>query len=300
MIVSIVILNWNGYKNTSECVKASLKVKKKGFGIKIIVVDNNSSDGSGEKIKNEFPEITIIKNEKNLGFSGGNNIGIKNAVENKSEYIFIINNDILLEDKSVIELIKTSVTRKCLLVCPKIYFYPGFEFHKTRYKPSELGKVIWYAGGKIDWKNVLPSHIGVDEVDVGQFNIERETEFATGAAMFIHYKLFEKLGLFDQRYFLYYEDLDFSIRAIKVNEKIFYCPKAIAWHKNAGSSFSGSGLQDYYIVRNRLLLGLQYAPIKSKLALLKESLSLLIKGRSWQRKAVLDFYRNNLGKGSYE
>ncbi|MEM4230386.1 MAG: glycosyltransferase, partial [Candidatus Pacearchaeota archaeon] len=175
-----------------------------------------------------------------------------------------------------------------------------FEFHKKRYKKEDLGKVIWFAGGKMDWQNVIGLHIGVDEIDKGQFEKISEIDFASGACMLIKSDVFKKIGKFDERYFLYYEDSDFCQRAKKTQYKIIYNPKAILWHKNAGSTGgSGSELQDYYLTRNRLLFGMKYAPYKSKLALLKESISLLAKGRKWQKRGVKDFYFGNFGKGSF-
>src|SRR3989344_360711 len=108
------------------------------------------------------------------------------------------------------------------------------------------------------------------------------------------------VGMFDDKYFLYYEDADLSMRIKKKGFKIVYVPSSIIWHKNAGSAGgSGSMLQDYYITRNRLLFGFRYAPFRSKLALFRESLSLLFRGRQWQKCGVIDFYLGKLGRGSY-
>ena len=118
--------------------------------------------------------------------------------------------------------------------------------------------------------------------------------------MLIKKEVLQRIGLFDEKYFLYYEDSDLSQRVKKVGYKIVYAPKAILWHKNAGSAGgSGSTLQDYYITRNRLFFGLQYVPFRAKLALVKESIVLLIKGRSWQKRGILDFYLGKLGRGSF-
>ena len=266
------------------------------------MVDN----GSDEKFETKNPELKtgelkIIRSEKNLGFAGGNNIGIKHAVENGADYILILNNDTIADQNLLQGLLNVLEKDKTIgIVGPKIYFAEGFEFHKKRYKKTELGKVIWYAGGIMDWKNITGCHRGVDEVDSGQYEEEAETGFVSGCCMLIRREVFEKIGFFDEKYFLYYEDSDFNQKARNSGYKIIYSPKAILWHKNAGSAGgSGSILQDYYITRNRLLFGLRYAPLRSKLSLIKESFKLAIKGRPWQKRGVIDFYLGRLGKGSY-
>lgn len=298
--VGIVILNWNGWGYTKECLKAIQKIKNTNFNTLTIVVDNGSTDGSVKKIQNEFPKIELLKNDANLGFSKGNNIGIKHALKNECEFVLILNNDVVVTPDLLEELLNTSKINNAFIVSPKIYFYKGFEFHKSKYKQSELGKVIWFAGGIIDWNNIIGYHRGVDAVDKGQLDKDSEIDYATGACVLIDCLMFEKIGFFDEKYFLYYEDLDFCQRAKKSGSRIYYSSKAKAWHKNAGSSFSGSNLQDYYIVRNRLLFGMKYAPIKAKVTLFKEAVKLLFSGRKWQRHGVRDFFLNRFEKGSYE
>ena len=118
--------------------------------------------------------------------------------------------------------------------------------------------------------------------------------------MLIKKEIFEKVGYFDEKYFLYYEDNDLCQRAKKLNFKIIYTPQAKLWHKNASSAGgSGSALQDYYITRNRLIFGMKYAPFRSKMSLLRESGRFLFNGRRWQRRGAMDFLTGNLGKGSY-
>ena len=295
--IFIVILNFNGEKDTVECLTSIRQLLTKNYQLSTIVVDN----GSKEKLVVSSKELVVIRNIDNLGFAGGNNVGIQYALENKADYIVILNNDTLVDKNLVDELVKVSQSDETIgIVVPKIYFAKGFEFHKSRYKKDQLGKVIWYAGGIIDWGNVIGKHRGVDDVDSGQYEKEGETDFASGCCMMIKRSVFEKIGMLDNKYFLYYEDSDFSLRAKKAGFKIVFAPKAVLWHKNAGSAGgSGSSRQDYYITRNRLLFGMRYAPLRSKLALLRESLGLLVNGRPWQKRGVIDFYLGRLGKGSY-
>ena len=301
--VAIVILNFNGYKDTIECLESLNKLSIDNFEPLVVVVDNGSeSKFKVQSLKFKVGEIKVIRNEENLGFSGGNNIGIKYALEQGSDYILILNNDTFVDKNLVKELIKTADSdTKIGIVSPKIYFAKGFEFHEGRYKKDELGCVFWYAGGIMDWKNLIGYHKGVDEVDNGQYDKIEETEISTGCCMMVKKEVFEKIGMLDERYFLYYEDSDLNLRAKKAGFKIIYSPKAILWHKNAGSGEgSGSSLQDYYISRNRLIFGYQYGSLRLKFALLRESFGLLISGRKWQKRGILDFYLRRFKRGSYK
>ncbi len=244
-------------------------------------------------------EIDFKKNDKNLGFAGGNYVGIKKAIADGCEYIMLLNNDTIVDVNLVKGLLKVmDQDKKIGISAPKIYFAPGFEFHK-KYKKIDQGKVIWYAGGVMDWKNVIGRQRGVDEVDVGQYDTEELTEFATGCCMMIRSQILEKIGMFDDRYFLYYEENDFCQKVKRAGLKIVYVPSAFLWHKNAQSTGGvGSALQDYFISRNRMLFGNLYAPFKTKLALFRESLRLLKSGRTWQKKGIQDYYLKRFGGGS--
>lgn len=297
-LVFVSILNYNGKDNTVDCLKSLEKISKENFDLKVIVIDNASKEEFELPV---FPnlDLEIIRNNKNLGFSGGHNVGIKYAMNKRADYILILNNDTVVDKNLILELIKGS-RKNAGIVAPKIYFYPGFEFHKDRYKKEEKGKVFWYAGGIMDFGNVIGHHRGVDEVDHGQFDKLEKTDFASGCCMLVKKEVFEKVGKFDERYFLYYEDNDLSQRAIRSNFNIMYNPKAILWHKNAGSvGGSGSNLQDYYITRNRMFFGMKFTPLRSKLSLIREGIKLLISGRTWQKKGILDFYLGKFGRGGF-
>lgn len=297
----VIVLNYNGFENSVVCVKSLLKSRvPQGFSLKIVIVDNASKDGSGKKLKNEFPQVITLLNSKNLGYSGGNNTGIEFALSKNADYILVINNDTNVLRDAVFEMVMGMRANNFDIVCPKIYFEKGFEYHKDRYRKEDLGKVFWFAGGEMDWANIIGFHRGVDQVDQGQFDQETQTDFITGACFLAKREVFEKVGMFDARYFLYYEDADLSMRIKRAGFKIGFTPKAVIYHKNAGSTGgSGSSLQDYFITRNRLLFGMKYAPLRTKLALMREGSKFFLRGRNWQKKAVLDFYKRSFGKGSY-
>lgn len=297
----VVILNFNGGKDTIDCIASLKKSLIHGFEQKILVVDNASQDSSVKQIKKQFPDIEIVENKINKGFSSGMNAGIIHALSNGAEYVMLLNNDTVVDKTMTEELfIEAEKDRKNLIISPKIYFAKGSEYHKDRYKKEELGKVIWYAGAVMDWANIIGYHRGVDEVDRGQYDVVTPIDFASGCCMLISKIAFDAIGLLDDRYFLYYEDSDFSERVRKAGYTIVYAPQAIMWHKNAGSAGgSGSAMQDYYITRNRMLFGMTYGSVRSKIALIKESITILKKGRMWQKTGVKDYYLRRFGKGSF-
>jgi len=298
----ISILNFNSKDQTIKCLNSIKELKTDGFSIQVVLVDNGSKEKLDlrEDFLGAIP-LKIIRKEENLGFAEGQNTGIRYAFGSSADYILVLNNDATLKKDAVFEMVKAADEEKnALIIVPKIYFAKGHEYHKNRYKESELGKVFWYAGGKIDWKNVIGSHRGVDEVDKGQFDKRETTEYATSCCMLLKREAIEKIGAFDKDYFLYYEDGDLSQRVIRRGYKIVYEPKAVCFHENASSSGgSGSDLQDYYISRNRMLFGLRHAPLRAKAALVKESLKLLKSGRKWQKRGIMDFYKKKFGKGSF-
>ncbi|EKD86792.1 MAG: hypothetical protein ACD_37C00143G0002 [uncultured bacterium] len=296
--IFVNLITFNDSTSTNECLGSLEKLNKKGFELFVVVVDNGSKERFEVKREYSF-NLKILYSEDNLGFSGGQNYGIKYCLEQNADFIVVLNNDTVTDENLIVELLGSFDDPKIGVVCPKIYFAKGYEYHKDRYAEKDLGKIFWYAGGVIDWKNVFGNHRGVDEIDKGQYNLREETEVATGCCMMISREIFEKVGMFDENFFLYYEDADLSMRLKKQGFKIIYEPKAILWHKNAVATGSGSPLQDYYITRNRLVFGFRYAKPRVKVALFRESVKILINGRKWQKTGVRDFYLRKLGSGSY-
>ena len=302
--VAIVILTWNGLKDTLEVLKDVEKLNTRTVKLLTLVVDNGSTDGTIARLKNyslKNSEFKLIENGKNLGFAGGNNPGIKYALKHGADYVLLLNNDVILDGKLVMNLVRDmNVFEKAGIICPKMYFAKGYEFHKGRYLPSQKGKVIWYAGGGIDWDNVYSFHRGVDEVDGGQYDAIEKTDFANGACVLVKKEVFGKVGFLDDKFFLYWEDADFSQRAKLAGWDILYTPSTHLWHKvSSATGGSGSPSNDYFLIRNRLIFGFRYARLRTKVALVKDSLRMLVKGRPWQKKGVLDYFSGNWGKGSW-
>jgi GT2 family glycosyltransferase len=295
---AFVVLSYNTKDLTNQCID-SLK-SAGGKNLQVVVVDNNSSDGSQEILKNR-KDIDYLPLKNNLGFTGGNNFGIRHCLNKGYRFIGIINSDTIV-DKDFLQPLVNQLKFKpdTGLVGPKIYFYPGKEYHRDKYKSSDKGKVIWSAGGNIDWDNVYASNRGIDEVDHGQYDRISETDFISGCCLLAKSDTWKKINLFDERYYLYYEDADLSQKSKKIGLKNLYIPQSKIWHINAGSSKVGGDLHDYFITRNRLLFGIKWAGPRAKISLIKESIKLLRKGRRWQKKGIKDFYLFNFGKGSWE
>lgn len=294
--VAIVIVNWNGYADTSASLASLLKLNKRGMNVETIVVDNGSTNGSVAILSKAHPWVTLLRLDENLGFTGGNNTGITYAMKRGADYIWLINNDTIV-DPDALSLVDAFEDPAVGIAGSKIYFAPGHEYHSDRYKKNERGRVFWFAGGLIDWANIYASHRGVDEVDRGQYDEAMDTPFVTGCSMMIKRSVVEKIGLLDNKFYLYLEDLDYCLRANAKGFRLRYFPKSVIWHVNAGSSGgAGSPLHDYYITRNRLLVGMRYASFRTKIALLREGITFLKSGNREKKKAVSDFIWGRWGK----
>lgn len=295
--IAVVSVNFNGEKDTLELLESLKELRTKDYELRTIIVDNGSSDNFVKTASKKYPEIDILQTGINKGFSGGYNRGIEHALIWGADYVLIINNDALTPDSNLItSLLETfKENPNAGIIAPKILFAPGFEFHKDRYKNEDKGKVIWFAGGKFDWNNVISIHRGIDEVDDGTFDNTLEIDFATGCCFLIKRDVLEKVGLFNEDYFAYFEDAQYCKRVIDGGFKIFYNGKASIYHKVSQTTEVGSSLTDYYLTRNRLIFGFKYASGRTKFALWRQALEHLMFGRNAQRKAVKDFFAGKVG-----
>lgn len=278
--VAVVILNFKTAQETLTCLKS---VQNSNYPeIAIYIVDNNSNDGLATQLQNQ-PGIFYIQSQENLGYTGGNNLGIKQAVKDGATAVLVLNPDTIVAPTCISEMASQLEDPVVGIVGPKILFQDR--------------QTIWYAGGILDLKNVIGQHRGVNEKDNGQYEQIVETDFITGAAMLIRTAVLEKVGYFDDRFFLYYEDSDLSYRAKKAGFKLIYNPEAVVYHDNAKATGLGSSLQDYFITRNRLLFASKHLKFRTRFALFREVLKNI--GMKTRRLALLDFCMGNFGKGSY-
>lgn len=249
--LSIITINYNGLRDTCELID-SLPLEDQS--IEVIVVDNASKKDEATIIENRYPTIKVIRSNQNLGFAGGNNLGIKAA---HGKYLFFINNDTLLRpqtscvpstesEKISIAHIRHLIYRiesdeEIGIVCPKIRFAWG-------------DNPIQFAGytplSKFTMRN---RSIGFGETDKGLYDLARPTPYAHGAAMMVKREAIDKVGLMPECYFLYYEELDWSMMFTRAGYSIWYEPACTIYHKESQSTGQNSPLKTYYLTRNRLL-----------------------------------------------
>lgn len=299
--VFAIAINFNKTEVTREWLDSMQKLHTPDFLLEIVIIDNASVEPFTVAKHQKKENVHIIYNKDNAGFTGGNNLGMEFALQNGANYILIINNDTIVDPHLVTHLLKTLESNpKIGMTTPKIYFAKGHEYHKDRYTKEDLGKVFWYAGGYTDWANIMSVHRGVDEVDHGQYDKAEQVEFASGCCMLIKREVLEKVGFFDKRGFMYYEDAILCERIRRSGYEIWYVPSATMWHLNAASTGgTGNELQDYFLTRNQMLFGMMYAPVRSKIALFRQSVRYLLHGRRMQKKGIRDFYLGRFGKGTY-
>lgn len=297
--IAIILVSYNSSQDTTECLESLSGIKQRTFEHKVFVVDNGSKDPYVLAKRFSAKQFEVVRSESNLGFTGGNNMGISYVKrEYKPDYILLLNNDTTVHPLFLEEMLARAQSNvKTGIVGAKIYFSKGREFHKNSYTADEIGKVLWFAGGSIDWQHVVAFHRGVDEVDRGHFDSQTGTDFITGCAMLVPTSVFERVGLLDEQYFVYMEDVEFSQRVKRAGYALELCQSAVVWHKNAGSSGgAGSPVSLYYQNRNRLYFGWQYGEFSTKLAVLRIAWSIVKSGSALERKAVLDAFMGTMGK----
>lgn len=301
--ISIILVNYESPKLTKMCLKSLQELRAEDFDYSIIVVDNASQEPLTLPASLKADNISVIRSESNLGFTGGNNLGITYAAEHYNpDYICLLNNDTTVDPDFLTELYQCLESKETGgMVSPKIYFAPGYEYHSEAYSKAELGQVIWYGGGSIDWSNLIAFHQGVDELDRGHLDLTHPIDFCTGCCTLISREVLETSGLLDDKFFLYYEDADLSIRARKKGFNVLYCAQAKVWHHNGGSSGgAGSPLHVYYQTRNRVFLSLRHGNWRVKLTTLRYILRTLFKTDPTERQAVFHALIGNMGKQPYD
>ncbi len=246
--VSIVVLNWNGLQDTLDCLESLKAVDYKSFDI--ILVDNGSNDGSAGKFKEiarQNSKINLILKPKNLGFSGGANVGIRKALEQKADYVLLLNNDTRVNPSFLTHLVRVALSDPNIgILGPKVY-YEGQD------------RVLYCAGSRVIKALGQPLLRGLGQVDRGQFDRQEPVGFISGCCLLIKKEVIEKIGLLDESFFAFFEDLDWNIRAQQSGYQSVYVPSSIIWHK--GSSSIGLKSPAYYFLhaRNRILFAKKHS-----------------------------------------
>ncbi|MCL2110340.1 glycosyltransferase family 2 protein [Microgenomates group bacterium] len=303
--IATIIVHYNTPEDTNNALESLSKIRTSGFKHQVYLVDNGSVEVFVPQKKYPELNLVVIRSDTNLGFTGGNNLGFARAREDFSpDFYFLLNSDTLIDRDCLCHLHKHARKNPSTgLISPLIYFAAGKEFHHESYTKKQLGTVVWYAGGTIDWANLSGFHQGVNEVDRGQFMIEKtkELDFATACAVLMRREIYELTGGFDDKFFLYYEDIDLSVRTKRAGYTINFCPEARIWHVNGGSGGgSGSQLQNYYLTRNRLLFFWRHGRKKIKITTLRLAMKYLFNGQNKvTQTAARHFFWGNFGKQVY-
>ncbi|MBO3699735.1 glycosyltransferase family 2 protein [Fabibacter sp. E12] len=250
--VAIVIVNWNSYSFTCKCLKSIKTLEYPSY--KVIVVDNGSDDGSGEKLKLEFSNVIFLQNDENQGFTGGNNTGIQYALDHSYDYVMLLNNDTIITPNFLSPLVKRMEGEDWAAIQPKIMYN------------YDRG-IIWNAGGVFRASISKPITRGEGVVDNGQFNNITTTEWITGCCFLIKSDQVRSIGLLDERFFIYYEDLDWSLKLRRKGLKLGFEPKSVIYHEAGRSDINrdkyGEGnvspFSHYQNVRNHLFIVRRYA-----------------------------------------
>ena len=292
--ISIIILNWNGWQDTIECLESLYRITYPNYDA--IVVDNGSEDESTEKIKEycegkikveskffeysgdnkpikaieytreeagaeggkeeeigDLPsnrKLIIIKNEKNYGFAEGNNIGMRyalTALNLNPKYILLLNNDTVVDKEFLDELVKVAGSDQHIgILGPKTYYYS---------QPNRI-QLTW---NKIDFYRGTVFLAGAGDIDRGQHNKIRETDYVPGSCLLIKQETIERIGLLDASYYSYWEETDYCMRAKRAVFRLVYCPSAKVWHKISQSASKVAGFSTYYMTRNRFQFMKKYA-----------------------------------------
>jgi hypothetical protein len=239
--VAAVVVNWNGGEVVHECLRSLTRSTYPA--LTLIMVDNGSTDGSPQAVKQQVPSVQVIENHRNLGYAEGANIGIRMALTQGAQFVFLLNNDLTVDIPAIGEL--ASVLHRnpqAGIVGAKIY---------RQDDPTRL-YCVWE---EIRYHHVITQSVGEFELDQGQYDHVREIDCACGAAMMVRREVFERVGLFDPSYFAYQEQVDFCERARKRGAKILFVPAAKVRHHGEYSLRSRNALQvkTYLLRRNSVL-----------------------------------------------
>jgi GT2 family glycosyltransferase len=268
-----IVLNYQRSDDTVRCVSSLRQSTYRNQFL--VVVDNGSDDGARAELRAGIGATPLIQSEENLGFAGGNNLGIRHALARDADYVWILNPDTIVEPDSLGRLALT-MSR-----------FPEAGIVGSRLVRGDDGTTVLFNGGTIDWsrggKPVLPD-MGKPESDVKTKTVAT-IDYATGASMLVRRPLFDEIGLLPERYFLYFEETDFNIRAKRAGWKVLLEPRSKVHHFRRSWSALPAPYYVYYFVRNRILFGRTFtaAPLETMLEDLETSLA------NWRRKVPAGF-----------
>jgi GT2 family glycosyltransferase len=249
--IFLIILNWNGKEVLKECLESIEKIDYPNY--EVIVVDNGSMDGSQKMMKENFPYVHLIENEKNEGVAEGQNIGIRYALEKGTDYVFITNNDVTLDKNILKELLKGAESDDEVgIVGPIVYW-------------ADDPNRIQSGGGMINWKKGKGYHLKADEIDKGQHSV-KDVDYV--GSVFVSSDTLRKIGFYNSKYFAYWEDAELCTRVKKAGYKVVCVSDAKIWHKGSYTTGKISGFYEYHMARNRFWFMKQHATRRQYLSFL--------------------------------
>lgn len=257
--IAVIILNWNGKDDTLACLESVTSIDYPNF--QVVVVDNGSSDGSVEAFRQAFPQVTVLETGENLGYAGGNNVGICWALDQGFDGLLVLNNDTVVA-RDILHAFATAQERfpQAGVFGAKIYYHA---------QPD----VLWFAGGRWSSDKLEFDHVGQGRPDGPEFSESRAFDYMTGCAIYAPAEVFRNVGYFGEEFFLTYEETDWCYRARGKGYTPTYIPEARLWHK-VSASFGGavSPLMTYFMTRNRLLFVRRHMPLGTLARLLQTTI----------------------------
>ncbi|HEX9029771.1 MAG TPA: glycosyltransferase family 2 protein [Anaerolineales bacterium] len=247
--VFIVILNWNQGAMTLDCLRSLQSLNYANY--QVVLVDNGSTDGSPDLVRAQFPECILIESKVNLGYSEGNNLGIRYALEHGADFLLLLNNDTLVDGEMLTRLVQAAQSDPQIGITGPTMFYAN---------PPDM---LWGGENRVVWPRatVVRSRMGEClEAETLRRQAPLEADYIDSCAILIKREVLEKVGLFDGRYFINFDDVDFNLRARKAGYKVQYVPGALMWHKVSAAMGVGSPATTYYMTRNSLLFFNRHAP----------------------------------------
>jgi GT2 family glycosyltransferase len=261
--ISCIVLSYNGIELTLQCLSSLLE--QDYTPLEIIVVDNASQDETVSTIQTQFPEIHLIASKTNLGYTAGNNLGIKAALENGADFVFLVNNDTLLEPDCVTKLMDVFNNKPNVGIAgPMVYTF-------------DAGEIISSAGGAIDWIKADSINIGAGEEDKNQYP-ERDVDFINGCGLAVRKQVIQQIGGLDEAYFMYWEETDWCTRAKQAGWEVLFAPTALMRHKAPIDPGVLSPVTIYYMTRNRLRFFALHTPWPRKILTLAYALNGIFHG----------------------
>lgn len=243
---ALVLVNWNSFEFTNQCLNSLKHCKSLTFDI--VVVDNGSHDGSATNLKEEFPEIILIQSATNLGFAGGNNLGLDYVLENNYTYVMLLNNDTFVEPNFVDVLVNyMDLNLDVGIIQPKIYC-------------NHNRKLLWNGGSYFNKFFGITYTKGYLRKDKPDYNRIKEVDWVTGCALLTRTAIIKKVGKLEEKFFIYYEDVDLSFKIKKEGHKLIYHPESIIYHIAGMSNKSKTKRKEgflnpvvhYLVQRNRI------------------------------------------------